>query len=247
MAKKKVTRSQRLKAKKLNREITRQELRSARGISKVFRKFSKDIDNTLKKTIKLKDIDFKTFTEDMAKVIALNGRRTVKVIAELSDDLFNTKLELEGLAAVRNKAIERYNTVAKRNIKKITQTTKDTISRIIKNGQKAGLNDNDIAKQIVESVENMSISRAKTIARTEVRNASNITSDETAKEGKLTKKTWLHTGGGFEDRPAHLALDGTTIKIDEQFDVNGFDADFPHDPSLPASEIISCHCLAIYV
>ena len=116
----------------------------------------------------------------------------------------------------------------------------------IAKGQKDGLNVNDIAKNIVESVNNMSKSRAKTIARTETRFATDNASYETAEEGLLTHKTWIHVGGGVTDRPGHLAIDGTRIKIKEYFYVNGYDALFPHDPSLPSSEVINCYCIAIY-
>lgn len=53
---------------------------------------------------------------------------------------------------------------------------------------------------------------------------------------------WLHTPGYKEPRKAHEDLHGTVIKKGAYFNVNGYLARYPLDPSLPAKERIQCHC-----
>lgn len=53
---------------------------------------------------------------------------------------------------------------------------------------------------------------------------------------------WLHTPGYPEPRQAHQALHGTVVKKGKLFNVNGYKARYPLDPSLPAGERIQCHC-----
>src|SRR5690606_26004073 len=55
-------------------------------------------------------------------------------------------------------------------------------------------------------------------------------------------KTWL-TVGDSRVRPSHRALHGTTVGVDEAFDVGGASLAYPHDPSGPASETINCRCV----
>ena len=95
--------------------------------------------------------------------------------------------------------------------------------------------------------------QAARIVHTELANtyelASQAAQGETMRQLPLEpwQKIWLHSGqsvaGGA--RPAHAALHGTAVGKDEFFNVNGYPAMGPHDPNLPASEIIFCRCTSI--
>lgn len=41
---------------------------------------------------------------------------------------------------------------------------------------------------------------------------------------------------------SHRDLNGTTIPMGEKFTVGGVTADGPHDPVLPAREVVNCRC-----
>lgn len=56
---------------------------------------------------------------------------------------------------------------------------------------------------------------------------------------------WLHSGVSKGARPSHVALDGTTVPYGETFDVEGYAATGPHDPSLPAEHVVNCKCTSV--
>lgn len=67
--------------------------------------------------------------------------------------------------------------------------------------------------------------------------SANFGSFEAATMVGRTTKTW-HLGASDNHRPSHVALDGTTIGIDERF-ANGLR--YPHSPGPPA-EVLNCNC-----
>lgn len=101
--------------------------------------------------------------------------------------------------------------------------------------------------------------RAEAIARTEVSRARSMAYAEQGAEvaGRFTGtlKVWEHanTSPGFtthqrmNSRPNHMALSRETnarpIPFDAAFDLGGgVTAQYPHDPTLPASEAVQCRC-----
>jgi len=96
-------------------------------------------------------------------------------------------------------------------------------------------------------------SRSAAIFRTEVNRIGNFAAvermEQTRKQVDDLRKEWNHSGAG-EPRLGHLDLDGTVIDVDELFTLKGADGQTyevkqPHDPTLPASETVSCRCQAI--
>jgi hypothetical protein len=60
-------------------------------------------------------------------------------------------------------------------------------------------------------------------------------------------KGWL-VGPGAE-HPRHElyeGLDEQTVALDEPFDVGGFPAAYPGDPSLPPEESVGCRCVVVF-
>ncbi len=238
-SKKKIANRIRLLQQRLERE-------NFKLISKVFKDFANEIEEQINKD-ELFEIDFSNFTRaikrNLFKIYSNSSKKTV----QWCKTLFGWKLEGSVIERVSNNVLNEYNEkYSAEKVTYVTDSTKKAIRDIVKKGQAAGKNYKDIAKDIQKGVWHMSEGRAKRIALTETGNAVNITTHATAIEAGMSKKTWLHVGGGFEDRESHLALDGKTIKVDEYFVINGNRALHPHDQSLPVGEIVNCHCICTY-
>ncbi|MBT2727849.1 hypothetical protein J7E63_12960 [Bacillus sp. ISL-75] len=86
--------------------------------------------------------------------------------------------------------------------------------------------------------------RARTTALTEILTASSHSQWEAYKQSPaVTKKMWKHSGARkIKPRKAHQDMDRTEVGVDDKFDVNGHEADYPRATSLPPGERINCHC-----
>lgn len=127
-------------------------------------------------------------------------------------------------------------------VRGITQTTKDTIGRIVSNALEHGDSRETIAKQIQQEM-HTSASRARTIAAQEC-NTSLLTGNfDMMKKAGAGTKTW-HVTNPAVARPSHKRLNGVTVPIDGKFS-NG--CRFPCDPDCSdASEVVNCHCFLTY-
>lgn len=95
------------------------------------------------------------------------------------------------------------------------------------------------------------LSRGKTIARTERGLAVNMGRMEGYRQGadkggiplSALRKEWVHRGAHKYERWEHVSLSHEpSIPFTQPFSVNGYAAQMPHDPSLPAREVINCSC-----
>lgn len=140
--------------------------------------------------------------------------------------------------------ISRYGLEAAQNI---SATTTANIINAITQGQKEGASNTEIANNIVNKVGGeISPMRAKLIAVTETHNAATFASLESTKimNDELDlglKKEWL-SAEDSRTRPAHAAVDGVVINMDEDFIVGGVRMSRPADPRGGASNIIRCRC-----
>lgn len=238
------------KSQRLNRKITTLRTRLVNQNEKIWRdiflEFAKEIETDLKKGLTV-EIDFSNFIKNLKRGLRLTRTRSVDRVLEWTKTLFGWKLEGSIIQAVRNENVEDWmKKNSTKKIKGLERATEQTIKNIVLEGQARGLNTNDITKNIADRVRGMSKWRAKTIAITETYSAVDQTTYSTAIEVGMKYKTWNHSGAGMDDRETHLVLDGKTIKIKEKFNVNGFSADYPHDPRLPPGEVINCHCFVTY-
>lgn len=89
--------------------------------------------------------------------------------------------------------------------------------------------------------------RARTMALTEVLADSSAAQHESyVQSPAVKKKKWRHIRGKKNNpRENHIALDGTVIGVDEEFQILGSSETcmFPRDPKLSAGERINCHCV----
>lgn len=120
----------------------------------------------------------------------------------------------------------------------VSNTTKDTVSRIIQGGLDANASTKEIANLIREST-GFSKERATLIARTETTKAFNgAPSESLAALSESTGRTFTKTWSGVLDdreRDEHVELEGETVAVDEVFS-NGLD--FPSEPN--------CRCTVLF-
>lgn len=85
--------------------------------------------------------------------------------------------------------------------------------------------------------------RALRIARTEVVDAANLGAFQGAADSGLAlNKVWIPTYKK-DSRDHHQALEGIEKPMNEPFIISGiYEAQRPHDPNLPAGEVINCGC-----
>lgn len=138
-------------------------------------------------------------------------------------------------------------TEAGERIKEVAKQTVTKIRNVLENGIQEGHGIEKIAREIERSSW-VSRTRARRIARTEIVSASNEGSMMGARSTSLNlQKEWLDTPDS-RTRFTHVeAGRQDPIDINESFRVGGYQADYPGDPSLPASEVVNCRCTQAFI
>jgi len=128
----------------------------------------------------------------------------------------------------------------------IIDTDQEWLANTLRSGVSEGKTQAEIADDLVDDFDNVSDSRARTIATTETHGAYSYASNETAKDllPDGATKIWWTTSGN--PRPSHEEIEGTEIAIDDVFELEDGDLAYPGDPSGPASETINCMCVLEY-
>lgn len=107
-----------------------------------------------------------------------------------------------------------------------------------------------LQKKFHEAYIKTTLARARVIAQTEVLTASNKGSHEGAIFAGATEKIWQTSGIASPDgKDRHIAypgLHGQVRAINDKYDVGGYPASYPGDPTLPVGEIVNCKCAEIY-
>ena len=107
-----------------------------------------------------------------------------------------------------------------------------------------------IAKRIVNTTGEWSYASAVRNARTAftgAQNAGRVEGLHQAQElGLKVQKKWLAT---LDDRTrdTHQDLDGQIREVDEPFEVDGMEIDYPGDPTADPSLVYNCRCTLVYV
>lgn len=217
-----------------NRKIETETRILQRAIRSAYLEFMNS--NKITKAFNLK-LEWELLKEKLVSKISNSYK---KMFMDLStDELINIK--------VKKKVDKIYLKKLGKKITNIVDSDKERVSKIIEQSVDEGLSNADITTKVYNTLDNVSRSRAKTIAVTEVRTMSSDIDYNLALEVGMTKKTWIHTSAGKTNRRNHEVLNGVTIGIDEKFNLgNGIYADRPHDENLPASEVINCYCICIY-
>lgn len=111
-------------------------------------------------------------------------------------------------------------------------------------------------ERIVQSYSNRQLlSRGKAIARTERGLAVNQgaysawvqAAERLGVPYSNIRKKWKHNGSHIHERLEHVWLGNQpAIPLPQSFVVGGNNAQYPHDPNLPAGEVINCSCTVVY-
>lgn len=128
----------------------------------------------------------------------------------------------------------------------MVETTREIITRTIKEAQKEGLSVPNTVKLLRTRVATLSKYRATVTVRTELVSASNLGSQMGAEStGLKLMKSWLATSDA-RTRHTHVQADGQTVPLKESYTVGGYPARYPGDPMLPAEEVVQCRCSQSY-
>lgn len=129
----------------------------------------------------------------------------------------------------------------------VTKTTEDKVRSIISKAVEDGKSIPDIAREIDKlGLDDVIRNRSTVVARTEIVNASNKGSIMGARSTRLDlQKEWISTLDN-RTRVDHADANGQVVEIDSDFLIGGYEADYPGDPSLPASQSIQCRCTQVF-
>lgn len=151
----------------------------------------------------------------------------------------------QGIPAVSNDYAVTYLQQAKNRLSGVSSELWTNIQNELVTGLQLGESQDEIATRIHAAGE-LTLGRAKTIARTEINGASNAGSEDQIHTAQLTgKKEWLATEDG-RTRHDHAIADGQKVAINGAFTVGGYTLKYPGDPLGPASEVVNCRCTQIY-
>lgn len=141
----------------------------------------------------------------------------------------------------------------------------DDLARALRLGMTGAWTPERVKREIVQRF-NVGASRAQTIATTEIKGMQNRAQEQRIQEtfkaagdnGVPMVKTWIHSSGqvvgfapkakrvGYMPRLHHKAMHGVTVRAGALFVLTApsgvYTVDGPHDESLPASEVVNCHC-----
>jgi len=131
---------------------------------------------------------------------------------------------------------------SKQEVEYINNTTRNQVQRIIKNGLANGDNYDKIADDLFKHIENISSSRARTVAETEIHNVIGKINFLSATYKDMQNKTWC-TQEDSKVRASHVELDGMTIPMGEEFKPG---LSYPGDSNAPSEEVLNCRCFLQY-
>lgn len=124
----------------------------------------------------------------------------------------------------------------------ISETTKEYIEKIIKQGVKEGWSIEQMVKEIER--EDYLDGRVRRIIRTEANRAINYGNELAADKFEYkTQKRWVAVHDS-RTRHWHLDADGQTVNQDGTFSVGGEQLEFPGDPNGSRANTINCRCFS---
>lgn len=198
-------------------------------------------------------INTQIFVQPMIKSYQMIGNLSAKREYYYQRKQDGTKAITDFLSNLWETVINEYaRSYAYRITNELSATTIETIQQALKEGYEAKLNNNQLAAYIRKKVQGtISKLRATLIARTESTTAANKGKEEGARsyfkeQGIKGYKEWIGRNDGRE-RPTHIRNNGSTIPIDEDFEVGTDLGLTPGALTLSAKERCNCRCTVIYM
>lgn len=187
------------------------------------------------------DDDIDIFMKEFVKYYLLSG----KAGNEYFNFIHFTKPEDGTLfSIIRDDYLEWLQAYGGNEIKRINETTKETIKAVIEEGLKSGDGNAKIAVAITEKLDNISPGRARAIAQTETHNSFMHANMMSATASGFKKKRWVSMRDESV-RPNHQKYDQMgEIPIEQEFAPGLM---YPGDSNAPASEVVRCRCVVRYM
>jgi hypothetical protein len=149
---------------------------------------------------------------------------------------------------VPQSTLDAFDAYASEATGEVLETLTDDVSRLIRGAHEEGLSIPDIADQVDDAFDNRFESwQAERTARTATISSSNAGADSAYRDSDaVVGKEWLATNDG-RTRDAHSEADGQIVPYDGTFLVDGYEARYPGDPSLPVEQIANERCTTVAV
>lgn len=233
---------------KVNKLLLDQSKRLATSLRKYMRDNKADEINEEEATKKAEKIvkNFYDFDSDI-QILMKELLPLYINIAKLGNEFFNdihiaNNTDKILFAVIRDDYLTWLDEYGGNQIRRINDTTKDVVRKVIKDGLIKGQSYNIIADNLVKEIEEFTKVRALNIAQTETHNSFMRGNFMTANESGFTKKTWL-TSRDEAVRTEHAKIDGMTIGINEDFLLG---LGYPGDERAEARLTIRCRCILTY-
>lgn len=125
----------------------------------------------------------------------------------------------------------------------VSRRSGSIITREVARAAGEGLGERETARRVRDALGGrMGLSRARTIARTEIGAAQNAGMIDAAEALQVRYlKEWISIEDG-RTRLSHTLVDGKKIPREQKFRVGDAELDHPGDPSGPPEEVINCRC-----
>ncbi|WP_257207757.1 phage head morphogenesis protein, partial [Bacillus toyonensis] len=208
--------------------------------------------DAVEKSIKIKDIiDFvtgslfgaDTFAKSLSKAARKFLNYTMKDMTKAFMDAIDPDIQFNTFSKRTTKWIDSWSDELGK-IMKIN--SHKAVERILNDGLEKGKGIKEIARELAKLPE-FDRKRAKTTAQTEVLAACSASQFESYRQSPaVTGKKWRHSGAkNNQPRDNHVAYDGTTVPVEEEFELPGSGewCMFPRDSSLSAKERVNCKCV----
>jgi HK97 family phage portal protein len=154
--------------------------------------------------------------------------------AEKVSELVNQKLDFDAGDPGVLRVIERDSERVAQSVTKLH----DELRNIVHKGLKEGESIDAVTKRIARKV---GPGRAGRIVRTEAHAASQDGTAESFRQCGIEQKMWLSQRDN-RVRDTHREADGQVRKMNEPFEVGGYEMDRPGDPAGPPEEVCECRC-----
>ena len=127
----------------------------------------------------------------------------------------------------------------------LSATQRKNINRYIRKAAEGGMDYLDLVNEIEKKLGDGELSRARLIARTEVRKMSSFAQQQGALAStKIKKKRWVSLNDTWV-RDWHRSANGQTKKMDEQYSVGGETVMYPGQGS--GKNSANCRCTEVYL
>lgn len=128
----------------------------------------------------------------------------------------------------------------------ITQTTKDTIQKVLSDAAEQGFGFDEVVKRL--QLPDLTSKRARLIARTETVAAANAASNIAARDSHLLiDKIWISAKDNRTRLHHRPPLDGTIIPLNDTFTVGTTQMQFPGDKAGGPAEVCNCRCTHAFI